>query len=79
MAGKGNQSEKGANGDLLIKIKVKPDPYFTREGVDIKSNLYISATEAILGGTANVKTVNGKQHINIEPGSPDGAKHVLKK
>ena len=60
MNGKGDQSEKGANGDLFIKVKVKPHEYFKRDGINILSNWYISVSEAILGGSITVLTVNGK-------------------
>ena len=50
-----------------------------RDGADIKSDWYISISDAILGGTANVKTIHGKSKIEILPGSVDGTKHTLKK
>jgi molecular chaperone DnaJ len=41
---KGNFSSKGDNGDLLIQVKVRPHPYFKREGPDIFTDKYISMT-----------------------------------
>ena len=63
MKGKGNQSEKGTNGDLLVKVKVKPSEQFKRDGSDILSDWYISVSEAVLGGNATIKTIHGKQKI----------------
>ena len=44
MAKKGNFSSKGENGDLLIKVDVKPHPYFRREGADIYTDKFITMT-----------------------------------
>ena len=58
---------------------MKPDLYYSRDGINIKSDLYISATQAILGGSADVTTIHGKQTIKIAPGSIDGTQHNLSK
>jgi DnaJ-class molecular chaperone len=60
MSGKGNQSVKGVNGDLLITVRVNPSQHFKREGVNIHSNHYITVTEAILGSSTTVRTAYGK-------------------
>lgn len=57
---KGNQSTKGEAGDLLIKISVKDHPIFKREGYDIKIEKKITLTDAVLGKTITVDTLNGK-------------------
>ncbi len=40
----GNYSEGGSAGDLMIKIKVKPDPYYRREGCDVHTDRYLSVS-----------------------------------
>ena len=55
--GLGHQSLSGRAGDVLTKIKIRPDPHFSRNGADILSNEYITATDAILGSTLKVKTL----------------------
>ena len=43
MTGKGNMGEFGGKaGDLIIKIQVKSDPYYKRDGYDLITNAYIS-------------------------------------
>lgn len=60
MSGKGNSSESGGKaGDLLIKINVKPDAYYQRDGYDIYTTAYISISEAVLGSKVKVETLNG--------------------
>lgn len=45
MAGKGNKSATGGKeGDLLLKVSVRPHPYYKRFGNDIKTDRYISVT-----------------------------------
>ena len=34
-------------GDLIIKIHVKPDPYFRRDGFDIYSDCKLSVSEVL--------------------------------
>lgn len=43
ITGKGNMGENGGKaGDLIIKVSVKPDPYYKRDGYDLTTNAYIS-------------------------------------
>ena len=44
MAGKGNFSPRGPNGDLMLKVQVRPHEYFKRDGNDITTNKFISVT-----------------------------------
>lgn len=44
MSKKGNFSLRGEPGDLLIKVNVKPHPYFKREGSDIITDKFITFT-----------------------------------
>jgi molecular chaperone DnaJ len=44
LAGKGNWSPRGAQGDLLIKVKVRPHPFFGRKDSDTLAIKYITMT-----------------------------------
>lgn len=66
---KGHHMGAGVAGDLLINIKVKPHPYFRREGSDIYSDLYLSVSQAILGAEVNVKTLYGDVKLKVDPGT----------
>ena len=74
---KGNYSLKGDPGDLLIKVTVKPHPNFKRQGADILSEKNITLTQAILGGTIKVETINGPQDLKIKPGTSHEEQVVL--
>lgn len=59
--GKGEQGlGKGGPGDALVSIHVKDHRYFKRDGDDIRLEVPISISEAVLGGKVAVPTLTGK-------------------
>ena len=64
----------GANGDVLITLKVSPHPYFCVDGKNINLELPISLKEAVLGAKVTVPTINGKVAVTIPPYSSSGSK-----
>ncbi|KAG7876010.1 hypothetical protein KL938_004944 [Ogataea parapolymorpha] len=62
-----------SNGDLIIRIKVAPDPEFVRDGVNVIYNCKIAMTTAALGGTVEIPTLESqKVKIKIPAGSEHG-------
>jgi DnaJ-class molecular chaperone len=73
LKGKGEPGVEGAPpGDALIEISVKPHPFFSRAGDDIKLQLPIGIDEAVLGADVEVPTVSGKVLLKIPKGSSSG-------
>ena len=73
VSGKGNAARHGGiNGDLLVLIEEIPDPLLTRDGNDLIYNLKLSVPQAILGGTVEIPTVDGKARVKIEKGTQPG-------
>ncbi len=72
--------EAGPNGeDLLIKIHVRPHPYFRREGNDLILDVPISLAEAVLGTKVEVPTLDGTRGtIRVPPGSSSGTRMRLR-
>jgi DnaJ-class molecular chaperone len=69
----------GAAGDALIKILVKPHPYFQLNNIrDIHLTVPVSLHEAILGATIKVPTIHGAVSVKIPPYTSSGAKLRLK-
>jgi molecular chaperone DnaJ len=60
------------NGDLLVLISEEAHPELQRDGNDLIYSLFISVTDAILGSTAEIPSVDGKLRIKIEPGTQSG-------
>ncbi len=73
VSGKGNAARRGGvNGDLQVLIEEEPDLELMRDGNDLIHNLNITVTTAILGGTVEVPTIDGRAKIKIAPGTHAG-------
>jgi curved DNA-binding protein len=60
----------GPNGlDLYLIVDVKDDKRFERRGDDLHTTATVSVFTAMLGGEAEVETLNGKVKLNIPPGT----------
>lgn len=76
--GKVRLSGKGENGgDLYIKVQVGPHPSFKREGDDLLVEVPVSFTEAVLGATVRVPTLDGAVNLKVPPGTSSGQKFRL--
>lgn len=64
----------GPAGDALVELRVTPHATFTRQGNDILSELPVSLPEAVLGGRAEVATVDGPVTLTIPEGANTGMK-----
>lgn len=60
MAGQGEATRGGAAGDLYVKVHVKPHPAFRREGANLIMTLPVKLTDALLGTTVSIETLEGK-------------------
>jgi len=76
LAGKGNPSPYGGPaGNLYIKSKVLNDPVFSSDEYDLFLNRELKLSEAILGTTVSVPTIDDKQlSLKIPPGTKPGTK-----
>uniref|UniRef100_UPI004055D5D3 molecular chaperone DnaJ n=1 Tax=Alistipes sp. TaxID=1872444 RepID=UPI004055D5D3 len=73
VSGKGNAARRGGvNGDLQVMIEEEPNEELIRDGNDLIHNLNITITTALLGGTVEVPTVEGRAKIKIAPGTHAG-------
>jgi DnaJ-class molecular chaperone len=66
-------------GDLLLKVRVQPHPYFKREGNNVILEVPISLSEAVLGGKVDVPTVDGTRlTVKVPPGASSGSRLRLR-
>jgi len=73
LPGRGDTGPNGGEaGDALIEIAVRPHPFFKRDGNNIRLDLPISLTEAVLGGKVTVPTPAGPVTATIPKGSNTG-------
>ncbi len=66
--GKGEEGE-GGRGDLIIRIWVEKHKIFRKEGYDLIMELPLKLTTALLGGTVDVETLDGKIEVKISQGT----------
>ncbi|MBL4655372.1 MAG: molecular chaperone DnaJ [Bacteroidia bacterium] len=70
LSGKGNAPQRGGvAGDLLILIEEADDDVLKRDGTNVIYDLYVSFTDAALGTSVEIPTIDGKAKIKIEPGT----------
>ena len=79
LAGAGHAGEPGGSpGDLYIEVAVTEDERFRREGTELVTLVSIPATEAMLGTTVSVPTLDGEREIELPAGTQPGHEEVLR-
>jgi len=78
--GKGMPSPEagGTNGDLFVVIHTRRDPRFERSGANLLRQEAIPLTDAVLGTTLQIPTLDGSASVTIPPGTQPGAVLRLK-
>ncbi len=60
-------------GDLILTVRVTPDPLFSRKELDIFTDVTVNLAQAILGSTVRVKTAYGDRlDVKIPPATQPG-------
>jgi molecular chaperone DnaJ len=78
LSGEGHAGEPGSRaGDVYVQVRVRPDPRFVREGDDIFSTVDLTMTQAALGTTLTIETLDGDAKLSFEPGTQPGEIRVL--
>jgi len=73
IAGKGTPGERGGPaGDLYVTVRVTPHRLFGRSGDDLTITVPVSFTEAALGTTLRVPTLDGAVSVKVPAGTPTG-------
>ncbi len=73
VSGKGNAARHGGvNGDLLVVIEEEKHPELERDGNDLLYNLNLTIPTAVLGGSVDIPTIDGKAKVKIQPGTQAG-------
>jgi molecular chaperone DnaJ len=77
LGGRGSAGHRGGPaGDLYVHLAVAPDARFERQGDDIVAEVPIAFSQAVLGATVTVETLDGEEEIEVPPGTVTG--HVLR-
>ena len=70
-------TKDGMKGDLYVRVRVRPDKRFTREGNIILSNETISMVDAALGTEIEVETIDGPLTMKVPAGTESGTPFKL--
>ena len=57
---------------MYIVVNCLPSDIYERNGLDLKTTLYLSPVTATLGGEVEVETPYAKKTISIKPGTASG-------
>jgi len=71
--GKGTPGSRGGPaGDLFVTVRISAHRLFGRSGDDLTLTVPITFTEAALGTTLRVPTMDGSVALKVAPGTPSG-------
>ena len=65
MPGMGEAAVGAPAGDLYIKLHVRPDARFARQGSNLETRLSIKLTDALLGGEHRIHTLDGDEILAV--------------
>ena len=78
--GEGNAGRNGGRtGDLYVEVEVERDSELMRDGDNIKSNVTVGCTDAILGTAVKLRTVDGSVELKIPAGTQPGTTLLMSK
>jgi curved DNA-binding protein len=64
--------------DLFLTVEIAPHPYFERHDDDLIIEVPVTPSEAVLGATIEVPTLEGKVEMTINPGTQNGQVYRLR-
>jgi molecular chaperone DnaJ len=79
ISGEGHTGALGGRaGDLYVEVRVRPDPRFVRDHDDIISTVDLTMTQAALGATVAIPTLDGDEELEFAAGTQPGEVRVLR-
>lgn len=79
LSGEGHAGTLGARaGDIYVQVHVRRDPRFVREGDDLFSTVDLTMTQAALGATVTIPTLDGEHELAFDAGTQPGEIVVLR-
>ena len=73
VSGKGASSSSGGpNGDMFLAVNVRNDPFWKRDGNNLKIEVPVSFAEAAMGAQIPVPTMDGTVTLKIPAGTQSG-------
>jgi len=79
LSGEGHAGTAGARaGDVYVEVHVRPDERFVREANDVYTTVDLTITQAALGATVTVPTLEGEAELTFDPGTQPGEIVVMR-
>ncbi|HEX7255737.1 MAG TPA: molecular chaperone DnaJ [Gaiellaceae bacterium] len=79
LSGEGHTGLAGGRaGDVYVRVRVRPDSRFVREGDDVFSQVDLTMTQAALGSRVSVPTLDGEEELEFASGTQPGEVRVLR-
>ena len=69
LSGAGEAVQNGVSGDLYVKVHVLDDKRFEKRGTDLLMDLKVKLTDALLGATYSIETLDGEIDLKIPAGT----------
>lgn len=74
LTGRGGAGLRGASaGDLYVRVRVAENDRFQRDGRDLHTALSVAFTQAALGATLKLETLDGEREVSVAAGTQPGA------
>lgn len=74
---KGNEDKNGRRGDLYLKLVVKDDEHFIRDGENLYVEVPVFFTSIILGAEVKIPSPRGELALSIPPNSKDKQQFIF--
>ncbi len=68
----------GSSGDVIVMVTVRPSEVFQRDGYDVWVTVPITYSQAVLGDTVQVPTIDGKVEYTVPEGTQSGTTFRLR-
>ena len=79
LRGQGNAgANNGPAGDLIVEVRVKPHPYFQREGTSVLYEGPVGFYPAAMGAELGIPTIDGKVKYTLPAGTQPGTTFRLR-
>jgi len=75
--GYGNEGKNGQRGDLYLTFIVEEDEHFIRNGNDVYIEVPVFFTQAILGETITIPTLDGEMELELKQGTKDKEQFIF--
>lgn len=78
LTGRGEATLGGQPGDLYVKLHVESHKTIKRDGTTLMTTMPVKLTDALLGGTYEVETMDGAESVTVPAGITHGEQIRLK-